>query len=192
MFPKKEFLLFGAGALVGVLGLLIFLPQKKCDSVVFTQADVCEKSTEPSLDVVVDVSGAVANPGVYKFPQGSRISDAIKSAGDVLADKVDKAALSKNINLAQIVQDGAKIYIPFEGDSSKVYYSKDVASEEGSVLNINTASEGDLDSKLAGIGPVFAQKIVAGRPYSRIEELYERNIISKSVFEKIKEYVSVN
>ena len=45
--------------------------------------------------------------------------------------------------------------------------------------------------KLPGIGPVTAGKIIAGRPYSVIEELVSKKAVSKSVFEKIKELISL-
>ncbi|MFH1955329.1 MAG: helix-hairpin-helix domain-containing protein [Patescibacteria group bacterium] len=188
---KQLSLSFILGIVVGVLGFLIVTPSKKCDPVVFTKVGGCEDVKGVLSEIVVDVSGAVVNPGIYKFPQESRISDAIKSAGGVLEDKVNKEYLSKNVNLAQVLQDSAKVYIPFEGDLSQTYHFGSGTSVSGGV-NINTASESELDSKLTGIGPVYAKKIVDNRPYSKIEELYEKNIIPKATFEKIKGEIVVN
>ena len=49
-----------------------------------------------------------------------------------------------------------------------------------------------MDSKLVGIGSVYAKKIVDGRPYAKIEELIERNIVPNSTYEKIKDSISIN
>ena len=191
MLLKKEFLLFCLGILVGFLGLLIFYPQKKYDPVVFTKAEDCLSDDTKEPSIVIDVSGAVSDPGVYTLNPGSRISDAINSAGGVLDTVADKSFLSKNINLAQLLQDGDKIYIPVEGDSTRTYYSIGPDGETG-VVNINTASESALAENLSGIGPVYAKKIVEGRPYNKVEELYEKNIIPKSIFDKIKDDISIN
>lgn len=191
MVFKKEIIVFILGIVVGALGLLIFYPQKKCEGVVFTKAEECENVKGASTDIVVDVSGAVANPGVYKLPKGSRVSDAIKSAGDVLSARVNKEYLSKSINLAQLLQDGTKLYIPFEGELVPVS-SATVGTSVSKYTNINTASESELADNLFGIGPTYAKNIIGGRPYSKIEELYEKNIIPKATFEKIKGDISVN
>ncbi|MFH1565851.1 MAG: helix-hairpin-helix domain-containing protein [bacterium] len=191
---NKKLYFFITGVVVGALGFYIFFPPKKCDPVVFTQAENSEVKgigTDIGTEIVVDVSGAVVNPGIYKLSSGSRVSDVIKSAGGVLDDKVNKEYLSKNVNLAQVVQDGVKIYLPFEGDLSQTPYIESGASGSGGV-NINRASESELADKLSGIGPVYAKNIVGGRPYSKIEELLEKNIIPKSTFEKIKEDIRVN
>ena len=188
---SKNYLFFILGVLAGVLGLLIFYSPKKCEPVIFTKAEDCGGVVSGVCsEIVIDVSGAVKNPGVYKLPQGARVSDALKSAGDVLPDDVNKEFLSKNVNLAQVLQDGAKLYIPFAGDLSQLpHFGSGVVVSKG--VNINTASEGELADKLMGIGSAYAKNIVGGRPYSKIEELYEKNIIPKSTFEKIKGEITI-
>jgi DNA uptake protein ComE-like DNA-binding protein len=59
------------------------------------------------------------------------------------------------------------------------------------LININEASEGQLDT-LYGVGPATAQKIIGGRPYSDIQELLTKKIVSRSVFDKIKDRISIN
>src|SRR3989339_1653912 len=61
-------------------------------------------------EMVVDVSGAVEKPGVYRLGQGSRIVDALAAAGG-LSSEADRDFLSKTINLSQLVTDGMKVYI---------------------------------------------------------------------------------
>jgi len=188
---------FVLGVVVGVLGVLITSPSKKCDPIVFNKLNAVGTSTLPNpassveVDIVVDVSGAVVNPGVYKLKKDSRVSDAITASGGVLDDKVNKELLAKSINLAQIVRDGEKIYIPLLSDSSQLFHLEGGIVDTNDI-NINTATESELDSKLVGIGPVYAKKIVSGRPYAKVEELIERNIVPNSTYEKIKDSITVN
>ena len=58
------------------------------------------------------------------------------------------------------------------------------------LIDINAASESELDT-LSGIGPVTAGKIIDNRPYGSLEELVSKKAVSSSVFEKIKDHISV-
>lgn len=145
--------------------------------------------------IKVDVSGAVNNPGVYTLSDGSRIEQAVEAAGGI-KQGANLEFISKNINLAQKLLDGVKIYIPFAGDPTSSGFAG--LAGQGSVsgistsgqININSASQSELEA-LSGIGPVTASKIVAGRPYSSPEELLDKKILGKAVFEKIKSTITV-
>ena len=63
-------------------------------------------------------------------------------------------------------------------------------SESEKLININTASQKELES-LWGIGPVYAQNIIEHRPYSSLEELLTKKIIKKNVHERNKEYLTI-
>ena len=58
------------------------------------------------------------------------------------------------------------------------------------LININSASESELDT-LTGVGPVTIGKIIDNRPYNTLEELVSKKAVSKSVFEKIKDSISL-
>ncbi len=152
------------------------------------------QSYSPSL-VKVDVSGAVKNPGVYSLNSDSRIEEAIILAGG-LTDQVDKDYLSKRITLAQKVSDGMKIYIPKIGDSNApgvVSNQTQMMMSNGAVgelVSLNNGSAADLD-KLPGIGTVTAQKIIDNRPYGDVSDLVNKKVVSRSVFEKIKEKIAL-
>ncbi len=60
----------------------------------------------------------------------------------------------------------------------------------GVLININTASESQLDT-LPGIGPVTAQKIIVGRQYGSIDELLSKKVVGAKVFEQLKDKISV-
>jgi competence protein ComEA len=147
--------------------------------------------------IVVDVSGEVQNPGVYHLDEGSRIEDALVASGG-LSINADRNWVDKNINKAAKLVDGQKIYIPNEQSSvlsatvsttkTNVAQSESVANE--GLININTASLKDLDG-LPGIGQVYGQKIIDQRPYSDVNELVSKNVLKESVFNKIKDKISV-
>ena len=138
---------------------------------------------EASSRINVDIEGAINQPGVYTLASGARVSDAINQAGD-LAKNADQSWIAQNLNLAAKLSDGQKIYIPALGDAGKV------VSETAGKININTASAGQLD-QLPDIGPVRAEKIIAGRPYVRAEDPLTKKIVGESTFEKIKDKIAV-
>ncbi len=145
--------------------------------------------------VVVDIQGAVARSGVYKLPEGSRVEDAIIAAGG-LTKEADNQRISQTINRAAIVADGGKLYFPKISDSS----SSNIVRREGNtpgvpsqttdMVNINMASQAQLD-ELAGVGPVTAQKIIDGRPYQVLTELVSKKAMSQSVFDKVKDRLTL-
>jgi len=140
---------------------------------------ISAESEQTGTRIVVHIEGEVKSPGVYDFDIGARVNDAVIAAGG----ESENADLAK-LNLAQKLADGQKIYVPsvaeaLEGNSS---YGQ---VESGGLININTASASQLD-KLPRVGPVTAQKIIAGRPYSSLEELLVKKSVGSSVFEQIQ------
>ena len=141
--------------------------------------------------ISVDVSGAVNKPGVYQIRDGSRIEDAVISAGG-FKDSANQEYISKYLNLAQKLSDGSKVYVPAVGENSPAGGATGVAvgSSIQSKVNINLSSQVEIEA-LPGIGPVTASKIISDRPYQSIDDLLNKKVVSKLVFEKIKDQIVV-
>ena len=146
---------------------------------------------EEGEQIVVDVGGAVERPGIYELQDGARVNDALIAAGG-LSSQADRVWVTRNINLAQKVSDGNKLFIPFKtaqvGQAGVVLSSQTTGQQQ--VASINAATAAELET-LWGIGEVRAQAIIDGRPYSSIEELVTRKIVPQSVVEKNKEKLAL-
>jgi DNA uptake protein ComE-like DNA-binding protein len=62
------------------------------------------------------------------------------------------------------------------------------ASKKAEKVDINTATEDQL-KELPGIGDAYAKKIVAARPYKAKDELWEKKVIPKATYQKIKDRI---
>ena len=192
----KENLVPIALAFLGLIffgyGLIVFLNSSKSSNDITFQPSGQENQT--SKNIVVDIEGAVIKPGVYRLVLDSRISDALVAASG-LSSQADREWVAKNLNLATVLTDGAKIYIPRTGESVTESRGDKGATgattiENGSSININMAGESELDS-LPGVGPVTAQKIILGRPYSSIDDLLNKKIVGQKVFDQIKGRITI-
>lgn len=103
-----------------------------------------------SGDLVVDVTGAVRRPGVYRMPAGSRVDDAVTRAGG----PTGKAELEA-VNLAARLADGQQVVVP---ESLPGGAAATAASEDGPI-SLGTATVEQLE-EIDGIGPVTAGDIV--------------------------------
>ena len=144
-------------------------------------------SSEASPTTIwVDIEGAIERPGVYELPGGSRLNDLLIKAGG-LSVEADRDWVAQNLNLAQKLEDSQKVYIP---QKSNQVQGRTSNSQTTSLINLNTASVSQLDT-LWGIGEARAQQIIEGRPYLKIEDLLNRKIVPKNVYERIKNQISV-
>jgi competence protein ComEA len=141
--------------------------------------------------LIVEVSGAVENAGVYELAADSRIEHAIGTAGGLSID-ADSVWVEKYLNRAAYVVDGQKIYIPSQSEQSSdnnqgVYQTESqvLSSDSSDQVNINAASQNELE-ELPGIGPVYAQKIIDNRPYSSVEELLVKKAVTQKIYDENK------
>lgn len=177
----------------GIISALLISWQNVQPEVEIFQAEGGEEAADDL--VVVDIEGAVERPGVYSLKKDSRVNEVLAEAGGYAA-AADRDWVAKNVNLAMGVEDGAKIYIPFQGEEkaeSEFAENQGVvigASSAQNLVNINTASAAELD-ELWGIGEARAKAIMENRPYANVSELLSRNIIPSNVFEEIKDELTV-
>jgi len=138
-------------------------------------------------EIIVDVTGAVNNPGVYTLTGKSRVIDAIKAAGD----SAPGADLS-TINLARVLNDGEQIYV----DSTVINAFGARVSKKlpSGPININRATARQLDA-LDGIGPVIAARIVEYRKvngsFLSVDDLQKVSGIGVAKFAQIKAKVRI-
>ena len=150
---------------------------------------------------VIYIIGAVKNEGIYELDENSRIADAIEKAGGLNED-----ANIQDINLAYIVEDGMKIYIPKKSEKSNEIQNNTneyIVKENGNAkssknnnekVNINTATQAELET-LPGIGPSIAVKIINYRKengkFAKIEDIKKVSGIGENKYSKIKELIKI-
>ncbi len=177
-----------------------------------------DKDSGDKTTICVYVCGAVAQEGVYELPDGSRLADALESAGGYAEN-----AVHGYLNLAEPLVDGERIYFPyldeeesldmasgadsgFDSNTDSKFESKSDLqpeieaksgdhSESGSgLVNINTAGADELKT-LSGIGDSRAADIIAYREangsFGSIEDIMNVSGIGESIFNKIKPYITV-
>ena len=179
-----------------------FLPQ-------LAQSAKKERKTEKTM--LIYVSGAVLEPGLYDLPEGSRADAAINAAGGMTA-----AADATRVNLARKLKDGNQVNVPeIKGKSVRqsamgesaaknaaqaagVSRQKTKADGKSSSLtgkvHINSASAGELQS-LPGVGPALAQKIITERQQARftsVDDLRRVPGIGKAKLERLRALVEVD
>jgi competence protein ComEA len=154
-------------------------------------------STGPD-ELLVDVQGAVARPGIVRLAPGSRVADAIAAAGGYTKE-TDLLAAAGQINLAAVLSDGAQVFVPIRGIAGGGSGGSSSGSPGGAgsvgngLVNLNTATPEELEA-LPGIGPVTVQKILDARqerPFATLEELVERDVMHNGQLEDIRDLVTL-
>lgn len=184
------------------------------DEEIESEVDDTNNSGNVKSKIYIHITGEVNNPGVVTLDEGSRIVDAINAAGGTTSN----ADISK-INLVYILEDGMKINIPDnselkeninyeyitkgsgdgkvtenDGSDYKNESSKSSNSAKYSIVNINSATQTELES-LPGIGPSLALKIINYRKengrFSSIEEIKEVSGIGEAKYNELKKYITI-
>lgn len=176
----------------GVGSLLIGANEWRKAQVPVAEVEIIDASEDEDQvigDVLVDITGAVNKPGVYRFPIGARVGEAIEAAGG-FSEEANQPWVAKNVNLAQPLVDGGKVYIPFidETADSQNDNSTNVAGLQS--ISVNSATINQL-TELWGIGEARAQAIIDNRPYQTIDEVKEKANIPSNVWEQIKDEISL-
>jgi competence protein ComEA len=183
------------GLIFFIYGLIsLFSSSQKSEDLQFqTGSSTSDHSTSSANNsIVVDVEGEVVQPGVYRLKDSSIVQDALVAGGGMTAF-ADREWVAKNLNLALKLTDGQKVYIPKQNEldnsqSSNVLAQTIEGEAQTSLLNVNSASAEALDS-LYGVGQATAKKIIDNRPYTTINNLIEKKILSQKVFDQIKDKI---
>ena len=164
------------------------------------QQDTDQETRLLEPEVYVYVCGAVQRPGVYILQGVPRICDAIEAAGGFCEN-----AAQDYWNMAEKLADGQMIYIPTEEEARErnwdVLEQKvspenglDEADSSSGKVNLNTASKEQLMT-IPGIGESKADSIISYREkngaFSKVEEVMNISGIKDGLFEKMKEYITV-
>ena len=208
---KKQKIIVIAIAGIVVIGIMYFIYNKNQvkedinieNEILVNNVITNENNTNDDI-VIIHITGSVKNPGIVKLKEGSRIEDAIESAGGL----TENADITK-VNLAYVVEDCTKIKIPSASEEDigdeDIIDSKsgdNIIIEENAVpsnnstqtININKATEKEFET-LPGIGPSLASKIIEYRnqngKFESIEDIKNVNGIGDNKYEKIKDLITV-
>ena len=155
------------------------------------QADQLACVDQPDIktsQMVVELSGAVKKPGVYSFDQSPRVGEVIDVAGGLTA-RSDSNYVAHELNLAQKLSDGDKLYVPFTGEQMGA--PKTASNLKGNTLiSLNQATATELEL-LPGIGAKRAEDIIAARPFSQINELVSKKVVSEAIFDELKDQIQL-
>lgn len=179
------------GLLVAVLAGLLLIGLGMLIDRQISQPSLLELEPDSSAnEIKAYISGAVQRPGVYTLTEGARVIDAIAAAG-----ASDDADLER-VNLARRVRDEDQITVPRRVQEVAGIALTAIAAADGqpAKVNINTAAQAALDA-LPGVGEVRARSIIDSRNrnglFFRTEELVERKLIPQSVYDQVKDRITV-
>ncbi len=159
------------------------------------EEDTDLRETEDKNLISIHIAGAVEKEGVVEIEEESRVIDIIEEAGGL----TEEADLS-DVNLAYMVKDGQKIYIPSIDDEedieivSEEMQGSNEEKDDNTIININTATQTELE-ELQGIGPSIASSIITYRKengkFNNIEELKNVSGIGEAKYNKIKNNICI-
>lgn len=211
---KKKILIIGIICILIIIGgLLYYFIENSNEDKYLDFEENLENEIENNIKneiieeekIIVHISGQILNPGVISLVKGARLIDAINAVGGTTTE----ADLSK-VNLAYVLEDAQKIYIPSVKDKEEKEYISVTSGDNGIItskssqisnnkeeklmININTANEEELQ-KLPGIGESIATKIINYRKengkFKVIEDIKNVSGIGDSKFNKIKDNISI-
>jgi competence protein ComEA len=144
-----------------------------------------------SAAVVAHAAGAVVHPGVYELRAGARVTDLIDAAGGPTAEAdVDR------LNLAALVTDGERVYVPRLGEAVPALDAGASGGDDAAAgpLDLNTATLDQLD-ELPGIGPATAKAIIDEREtrggIRSVDDLLDVRGIGPAKLDAIRDLVTV-
>ena len=193
---KKEILIATAIILIILFSLIsnsvsFNKDKNETENTFDNENDIYNEYLDEKHTIYIHLDGAVKNRGLIELEEGDRLENAIKKGGGLL----DSADL-RYVNLAMMLIDGEKIYIPSKDEITDINmgvpYVPDI--QESNKININKASLEDLQ-KIPGVGPSTAKNIITFRDkngrFKTVDEIKKVNGIGDSKFETMLEYIEI-
>ena len=197
---RKHFILKSIVIFIGLLLFLIiyYIANQETATVLYEQPngngleipkeaeEEIIKETERDQSIMVDIKGAVQNPGVYEVQANMRVHDVVQLAGG-LTENADVFSL----NLAERVYDEMTIIVMEKG--------QEIASNSGGngtspKVKVNHATKEELMT-LPNIGPSKADAIIQYREengmFQKPEDLMEVSGIGEKTFEQLKDFIQI-
>lgn len=176
--------------IVATIGIYIFKQTQENEINYYETEENMETQEKNINQITIHITGEVNNPGIVILDEGARIVDALEAAGG----ETQNADINK-LNLAYVLDDGEKLYIPSKNEEEKEYIIRGNGNQtETAKVNINTAQIEEL-STLPGIGEATANKIIEYRKengkFEKIEDIKNVPGIGDSKFQNIKEMLKV-
>lgn len=209
MFKNKIIAIIITICAITIFAFIIFETKNKSENIIdISYENILVETEEAGKEEMVEnteienikihIAGEIKNPGIIELESGSRIFDAIEKAGGA----TEKANLDE-VNLAYVLEDGQKLYIPNIEEKNKEYIieenGENIIQEINSAstnkkIDINKANQEGFES-IPGIGPSMAEKIINYRnengKFKSIDELKNVSGIGEKKFESMKEYICV-
>lgn len=200
---KKILLIIILGIILLISTMLYYLKDESEELEDITLLTTTKQITTKTEMIFVDIKGSVNKPGVYKFNINDRVIDAINKAGGLT-----KNANTNNINLSQKLTNEMVVYVYSDDEIKKgnnkltcntlcenniIEVNNCVENTNEDLININTATLEELLT-LPGIGESKAKSIIEYREenkFKNIEELMNVNGIGESLFEQIKNKITI-
>jgi competence protein ComEA len=199
IFGSRVWAAILSGSLLGllVLAVVMIFRGDRGETIVLQVQPV----TDPNV-VRVYVGGEVVSPGLYTLPRGSRVAEAIETAGGTTT-----AGDVAGFGMAAVVEDADQIIVParqaittpppivpFAGTGVTATAAPSTSSTSPTVTNVNTASATELEA-LPGIGPALAARIITYRetngPLQTVDELEAIDGISQRMVDEMRHLITV-
>lgn len=125
-----------------------------------------------TADITVSVDGAVHAPGTYTVPFGARAGELLELAGGF-----GPSAATALFQPAQVLRDGEQLFVA-------------ELMADTPLVSLNSATAAQLE-ELPGVGPVMAERIIAGRPFHRVEDVLQVSGVGEKTFARLAPHLGL-
>lgn len=191
---KSKYILMSIIIVFVIISGIIYLKDQSrlAETIIITDSEEDRQSVdqEPEVEeetIFVHLCGAVNNSDVYEVAKDSRLYEVVAKSGG-FSDEASK----DSVNLARMVYDGERIYIPSLEEVETGNYNEDI--NINNKVSINLATKEELMT-LSGIGESKAEAIIKYRKeqgrFEKIEDIMLVEGIKETMFDKIKDKINL-